>query len=199
MLRRIASVLIAYGPWGVFVLGLIDSMGVPLPAAIDILILGVAIETPQRAYFTALMAVLGSTGGNMILFQLARSGGRRFMTAEPPPGKRQTFQRWFNRYGLLTVFVPAVVPFVPLPLKVFVVSAGAMHTPAGKFLAVVLVARIIRYFGEAYLGIRLGGGAQFFLQQNAWTIVGVALGIALAAVALIKWRDRKRSLPGRSI
>jgi membrane protein DedA with SNARE-associated domain len=192
MLRRIASVLIAFGPWGVFILGLIDSMGVPLPAAIDALMLGVAIETPQRAYFTALMAVLGSTGGNMILFQLARSGGRRFMKAEPPPGKRQTFQRWFNRYGLLTVFVPAVVPFVPLPLKVFVISAGAMHTPAGKFLAVILVARIVRYFGEAYLGIRLGGGthgAQFFLRQNAWTIVGVALGIALAAVALIRWSD----------
>jgi membrane protein DedA with SNARE-associated domain len=67
-----------------------------------------------------------------------------------------------------------------------------MHTPAGKFLAVILVARIVRYFGEAYLGIRLGGGthgAQFFLRQNAWTIVGVALGIALAAVALIRWSD----------
>ena len=199
MLRKIASVLIAFGPWGVFVLGLIDSMGVPLPAAIYVLMLGVAIETPQRAYFTALMAVLGSTAGNMILFQLARSGGRRFMKADPPPGKRQTFQRWFNRYGLLTVFIPAVVPFLPLPLKVFVLSAGAMHTHAGKFLAVILTARIIRYFGEAYLGIRLGGGAQFFLRQNAWTIVGVALAIALAAVALIKWSDRKGSLPGRSI
>jgi membrane protein DedA with SNARE-associated domain len=196
LLRRIANALIAFGPWGVFVMGFIDSMGVPLPAAIDALMLAVAIKTPQRAYFTALMAVLGSTGGNMILFHLARSGGRRFLKAEPPPGKRQTFQRWFNRYGLLTVFIPAVVPFVPLPLKVFVISAGAMHTPAGKFLAVVLLARLIRYFGEAYLGIRLGGGAQFFLKQNAWTIAGVALGIALAAVALIKRGVRKKSLHG---
>jgi membrane protein DedA with SNARE-associated domain len=194
MLRRIANVLIAFGPWGVFILGFIDSMGVPLPAAIDALMLGVAIETPHRAYFTALMAVLGSTGGNLILFQVARSGGRRFIKTERPAGKRQKFQQWFNRYGLLTVFVPAVVPFVPLPLKVFVVSAGAMHTHSGKFLAVILLARVIRYFGEAYLGIRLGGGAQLFLRQNAWSIAGVALGIALAAVALIKWVDR-RSLP----
>ena len=192
MLRKIANVLIAFGPWGVLVLGFIDSIGVPLPAAIDALVLGVAIETPDRAYFTALMAVLGSTGGNLILFHLARSGGRRFIPVEPPlPGKRQKFQRWFHRYGLLTVFVPAVVPFVPLPLKVFVVSAGAMHTPAGKFLAVILLARTIRYFGQAYLGIRLGGGAQFYLRQNAWTIAGAALAIALAAVALIQWNNRK--------
>jgi membrane protein DedA with SNARE-associated domain len=199
LLRRIANFLIAFGPWGVLVLGLIDSMGVPLPAAIDALMLGVAIETPHRAYFTALMAVLGSTAGNMILFQVARSGGRRFIKVEPPPGKRQKFQRWFNRYGLLTVFVPAVVPFVPLPLKVFVVSAGAMHTNAVKFLAVILVARIIRYFGEAYLGIRLGGGAQFFLMQNAWTIVGVALAIALAAVGLIKWSERRARKSGARV
>jgi membrane protein DedA with SNARE-associated domain len=192
LLRRIANVLIAFGPLGVFVLGFIDSIGVPLPAAIDALMLGVAIETPDRAYFTALMAVLGSTGGNLILFHLARSGGRRFIQVEPPlPGKRQKFQRWFHRYGLLTVFIPAVVPFVPLPLKVFVVSAGAMHTPAGKFLAVILLARTIRYFGEAYLGIRLGGGAQFYLRQNAWTIAGAALAIALAAVALIQWSNGK--------
>jgi membrane protein YqaA with SNARE-associated domain len=191
LLRRIADVLIAFGPWGVFVLGFIDSMGVPLPAAIDALMLGVAIETPHRAYFTALMAVIGSTGGNMLLFQLARSGSKRFIKTEAPAGRRQKFQLWFNRYGLLTVFVPAVVPFVPLPLKVFVVSAGAMHTHAGRFLAVILLARITRYFGEAYLGIRLGAGAQLFLMQNAWTIVGVALAIALAVVAAIKVTARK--------
>ena len=167
-------------------------MGVPLPAAVDVLVIGVAIETPQRAYFTALMAVLGSVGGNMALFLMARSGGRRFLTAEPPPGKRQKFQQWFFRYGMLTVFTPAVVPFVPLPLKVFVVTAGAMHTPLGKFLAVIVVARAIRCFGEAYLGIRLGGGAQAFLADNAWTIVGIMLAIGLATVALIRLSVRRR-------
>jgi len=192
LLRKIAAALIAFGPWGVLLLGFIDSLGIPLPAAIDALILGVAIETPQRAYFTAFMAVLGSAGGNILLFRLARSGGKRFIQGDPPPGKRRKFQRWFRRYGLLTVFVPAVVPFIPLPLKVFVVSAGAMHTPAGKFLAVILLARGIRYFGEAYLGIRLRGGAQVFLRQNAWTIVGAALAIALAALAVIRFTERRR-------
>jgi len=57
---------------------------------------------------------------------------------------------------MLTVFIPAVTPVLPLPLKVFVVSAGALKTPFSKFLAVILLARVIRYFGEAYLGILLG-------------------------------------------
>src|SRR5450432_1401045 len=193
LLRKIATALIAFGPWGVFLLGFADSMGVPLPAFIDALLISVAIQTPRRAYFTAFMAVLGSTGGNIALFMLARSGRNRFMKTELPPGRRQRFQQWFSRYGLLTVFVPAVVPFVPLPLKVFVVSAGAMHTPVGRFLAVVLLARVIRYYGEAYLGTRLGEDARGFLTHNAWNIAAIAVTMALVLVVLIRWYDRRRA------
>jgi membrane protein YqaA with SNARE-associated domain len=192
LLRKIAAALIAFGPWGVFLLGFVDSVGIPLPAAIDALLIGVAIETPQRAYFTAFMAVLGSGGGNIALFMLARSGRRRFMKTELPTGRQQRFQQWFSRYGLLTVFVPAVVPFVPLPLKVFVISAGAMHTPIGRFLAVVLLARVVRYFGEAWLGIHLGSGAQDFLVYHAWSILGCVLAAALAVLAVIRFAGRRR-------
>jgi membrane protein YqaA with SNARE-associated domain len=191
LLRKIASALIAFGPWGVLLLGFADSVGIPLPAVIDALLITVAIKTPPRAWFTAFMAVLGSAGGNIALFMLARSGRKRFLKTELPPGRRRKFQEWFNRYGLLTVFVPAVVPFVPLPLKVFVISAGAMHTPVGRFLTVILLARVIRYFGEAWLGIRLGSGAQEFLTHNAWSILAAVLAVALAALALIRLTARR--------
>ena len=56
MLHKIAAALVAYGPPGVFLLALLDSVGVPLPSAMDILLLLVAWKTPDRAYFTAAMA-----------------------------------------------------------------------------------------------------------------------------------------------
>jgi membrane protein YqaA with SNARE-associated domain len=193
LLKSIADALIAYGPIGVFLIGFIDSMGVPLPAALDLLLIGVAVETPERAYFAALMAIVGSAGGNITLFLLARSGGRRFIKIEPQPGKMRRFRRWVERYGLLTVFIPAVTPLVPLPLKVFVVSAGAMHTSPARFLLVILLARVIRYFGIAYLGTRLGLDAGGFLKQNAWNIVGIALGIVLVAAVIIKWIESRQA------
>ena len=193
MLKNIGKALIAFGPVGVFVIALMDSLGVPLVGGVDALLIYVAVKTPQMAYVAAATATAGSILGNLLLFRTARYGVQRFAGEEKPDGKRQKFRVWFQRYGLLTVFIPAVTPFVPLPLKVFVVSAGAMHTPVGRFLAVVLLARVIRYFGEAYLGIRLGEDAHGFLTRNTWNIAGIAVATALMLVVLIRWYDRRRA------
>jgi len=195
LLSKIAAALIAYGPWGRLPARLHRFAGHPLPAAMDALLVLVAVKAPQRAYFTALLAVLGTAGGSITLFFAARHGRRLFLKGDPPPGKRQRFERWFDRYGMLTVFVPAVTPVLPLPLKVFVVSAGALKTPFSKFLTVILVARAIRYFGEAYLGIKLGADAQTFLARHIWLIVGIVLALAGAAYVLIRISDRRRETP----
>jgi membrane protein DedA with SNARE-associated domain len=193
LLAKIAAALVTYGPWGVLLIGLIDSVGLPLPATMDALLIIIAVKAPGRAYFAALMAVLGSLAGNVALFQAARYGLRRFTKAGPETGDPQRFRKWFHRYGLLTVFIPAATPFLPLPLKVFVISAGALHTPLPRFVLVVALARIVRYFGDAYLGIKLGMDAQGFLQRNAWTLVGVALAVAFLIYVLIRWNDRRQN------
>ena len=147
MLHKITLALVAFGAPGIFLLSLIDSLGVPLPAATDYWMLTVAVDAPQRAYLIALMAVIGSSVGSIALFLAARHGRKFFTKGELTSARGQKFQQWFDRYGLLTVFVPAVTPIVPLPLKVFVVSAGALRTRTIRFLVVLLAARIIRYFG----------------------------------------------------
>ena len=129
MLKRTGDALLAFGPVGLFVIALLDSLGVPLVGGVDALLLYLSVKTPSVAYIAATTAIAGSILGNLILFRTARYGVRRFASEEVPDGKRQKFRIWFQRYGLLTVFIPAVTPFVPLPLKVFVISAGAMHTP----------------------------------------------------------------------
>jgi len=192
LLKSISAALVEFGPVGVLLIGLLDSVGVPLPAVMDLIIIGVAVQSPQRAYLTAFMAMVGSAAGNMGLFLAARYGMRRFLPADPPPGKRSRFQRWFQRYGLLSVFIPMINPIPPLPTKFFVISAGALHTAVGRFLAVVLAARAIRYFGLAYLGVRLGEDAEGFLKHNAWTVVAIVLAMALVLYALIRLKDRGR-------
>lgn len=170
---------------------MLDSCGVPLPGAMDASLVYVSWRSPALAYWTALMAVAGSLCGNIGLFMASRHGVRRFVK-EPEPGKPQKFRQWFGRYGLVTVFIPALLP-IPLPMKPFVISAGVMRTQFGEFLAVVLVARLVRYFAEAYLGVRLGQDAQGFLIRNGWTLAAIALALALVLFALIWWTGRRRA------
>ena len=196
MLHKITAVLIAYGPLGVLLLSIADSMGIPLPAALDFLLITVAagsVQDPKRAYLTAFLAVIGSAAGNAALFLAARQGRRWISKEEPGPEKSQRFRKWFRRYGLLTVFIPAVTPVVPLPLKVFVISAGALHSPFGTFMGVILAARIIRYFGETYLALQLGADAHGFLLRNGWTLAGIALGFVILVYGLLRMVDRRKA------
>jgi membrane protein YqaA with SNARE-associated domain len=190
LLHKITIALLEFGPFGIFLLGLVDSV-ISLPAALDFLLVAYAVKEPQNAYFAALMAVLGSTGGNIMLFVGARHGRRRFIKDGPSSVRMQKFHRWFRRYGLLTVFVPAVTPVIPFPLKVFVISAGALRTRFSKFLLVVLLARVLRYCGEAWLGLHLGGHAEAFLRRNAWSLLGAALAMAMGLFLLMRFGDRR--------
>jgi membrane protein YqaA with SNARE-associated domain len=192
LLHQITQALVTFGPVGVFLIALLDSGGIPLPAALDFLLILVAVKSPDRAWLTATMATAGSLSGNLALFLAARSGGRRWVKV-PSPEKPQKFRRWFQRFGLVSVFIPAAVPLIPLPLKVFVVSAGVLHTGLPQFFAVILLARILRYFGEAYLGMKLGEeGAKAFLRGNAWTLAGVMAVLALAFYLLARLNERRR-------
>lgn len=191
LLAKMTTTLVAYGPWGVLLIGIVDSIGVPLPATIDALIILIAARAPGQAYYAAALAVVGSLAGNVVLFQTARYGVRQVMRASEPD-KPWKLRAWFRRYGLMTVFVPAATPIVPLPLKVFVVSAGALRTPFLRFLGVILAARTLRYFGEAYLGATLGTSAEGFLQHNKWALLAIPLGLAALSYPLIQLIGRRK-------
>ena len=137
------------------------------------------------------MAVVGSMAGNLVLFTVARKGGKRFLERTAEPGRSRRFRNWFDRYGLVTVFIPALVP-IPLPLKVFVVSAGALRMRYRTFMVVMLTARVLRYFGEAWLGVKLGQESTRYLRDHAWNLAGSALALALALYLLVRFSDRYR-------
>lgn len=183
-LAGMGATLAAWGPWGIFLLAFIDSAGIPVSLGMDALIILLGARAPESVWFGATLAVIGSMAGNFILFWLARKGGGRFVSEVVQPGRPAKFRAWFRRYGLATVFIPAMVP-IPLPLKVFVVSAGVLRTPLVSFLLVVLAARCIRYYGEAYLGVKVGEESIHFFGDHVWAMIAsAALLFALIYLAL---------------
>src|SRR5437868_7910260 len=192
-LNSIKDVLVSYGPWGVLLLAFLDSAGIPVSAGMDALIILVAVQTPGRAWLAAALAVLGSVAGNILLFSAARKG-RSWARKEQEivaPGEPTRFERWFREYGMVTIFVPAVVPVIPLPLKVFVISAGVMRTRLSSFLGVIALARVIRYGGEAYLGIKLGQESMVWLKAQVWVLTAIAFGFCGAVYLMVRWKQRR--------
>lgn len=198
-MKSIANLLVSWGPLGVLLLAVLDSAGIPLPAGVEALILVVATLDPPRAYMSAGLATLGSLGGNLFLYYLARKGGERFLDQHTSSGRSAKFRGWFQRYGLITVFVPAILP-VPLPLKAFVLCAGGMGVKPGTFLLVVLAARLPRYFGLAWLGCKLGKGSGIWLKAHTHEMMlfaALLFAVLFLAVRLATRRPASQAPEGQ--
>jgi membrane protein YqaA with SNARE-associated domain len=189
LFRHLTDMLVAWGPAGILLLSILDSSGVPVAGVFDALLILIAVKSPSVAWLCASLAVIGSTTGSTLLFWAAHKGGRRYMENAVPGSRAARFRRWFKRYGLVTVLVPALIP-IPMPLKVFVISAGVMGTALGEFVGVVLLARFVRYFGEAWLGVRLGMESTAFLKDHVWHFLAAALVLCGVLYGYIRWRNQ---------
>ena len=189
MLAKITAFLVALGPWGILAVAFIDA-GIPIPNGLDFLVILLSVKEPASAPLWAALAVLGSSTGNLVLFHLSRKGGQRLLKAETPEGYRKRFRIWFNRYGLVTVFIPALIP-IPMPLKFFVISSGMLGLGWIHFLGTVLFARCLRYGGEAYLGVQLGEHSSRYLADHTRHLIAIAALLFIALYLLILLNDRR--------
>jgi len=191
---KLIPTLLAWGPGGVFLLAIADSTGVPMVGGVDAVIVLIAAVSRSQAYLAAASGVLGSLVGSLILFLIARKGGEEYHRRHTSSARGNRLRAWFHEYGLLTVFVPAVVPIIPLPLKIFIISAGALGESAITFSIVLLAARIPRYLFLAWLGSRLGPDTLPYLRHNLWELILLAFAMFFVLYAVVRIaHDRRRT------
>jgi membrane protein YqaA with SNARE-associated domain len=166
------------GGVGLFVLALLDSSFLSFPQVNDILIIILSTRHPELMPYYAGMSLLGSVIGCQLLYAVIRRGGGEALRTRL---KGRYFDRalgLYQKYGLLAVAVPALLP-PPVPLKVFILlAATAAMSPLQLVLAIAL-GRGTRYFGQGYLAVLYGAQAAEFMKRY-----GVQLGIGVAATAL---------------
>ena len=73
------EILKALGPWGVLIVSIVESLGIPNPGGTDWLLVGMAIARPDDAALCAAMAVIGSLIGTAAFFDVMRRGGERLL------------------------------------------------------------------------------------------------------------------------
>jgi membrane protein YqaA with SNARE-associated domain len=184
---------LAWGGPGLFLIGYLDSSFLSFPEVNDLLIIWMVTRHKERLLYYSLMATLGSVLGCLTLYYIARKGGEAFLRKRFKAHHVEGGLKLMQRYGLLVVIVPALLP-PPAPFKIFILLAGVAAIPVWQFTAAVFIARFVRYGGEGLLAVFYGDQAAIFLKAHAREA-----GLWLSAVALvvglawILWTRRRRS------
>ena len=186
-----ATAITLGGP-GLFVIGFLDSSFLSFPEVNDLLVMGLVMEHPHRLLYYSTMATLGSAAGCFALYSVAKRGGQAFVEKRFKPKYVEAGRRLFQKYGILVIMVPALLP-PPAPFKIFVLLAGVAGLPAWQFLISVFTARFLRYFGEGLLAVWYGERAIDFLHAHAKQIGLILAGLALlGGLVFVAWKKRKR-------
>ena len=169
------------------VIGALDSSLLSLPEVNDYITVARVANNPSEVYYFPLFPALGSLIGCVLLYRIARRG-EQFVTRRFHPRHLDRVKELYKKWGLFALVIPAILP-PPMPFKIFVVTAGVLNYPLGRFAIIVMIARTIRYY---FWGIL----AYFFrdevrqmidwLEHHVLEILAVMLAIIILSLA-VRW------------
>ena len=170
----------AFGGIGVMLLAIGDSSFLSVPEGNDLLIvvLSAGKSWGTMAYYVA-MTTIGSVLGCILLYSIGRKGGGSLLKRRFSPDKIERAEKLFDRYGILTVLIPSILP-PPLPFKIFVLSAGVFRMNVFSFLMAAVIGRALRYSIWGVLAVLYGNPVKRFIQQNLRDV-----GIAFFAACIL--------------
>jgi membrane protein YqaA with SNARE-associated domain len=193
--QKVVAFASGLGAPGLFLISFLDSSVLTFPVINDLLLIELSIQHPARMPLYALMAMLGSVLGCVLLFFLAEKGGEALFHKHA--GHRaQAIHNWVVHNGFGGMLIAALLP-PPTPFKVFVVAAGVFEVPLASFTSAIVLARAIRYFGIGYLAIRYGSQALPFVMSHKWQVAAVVVALAGASYGLSRLILRHRPKQGK--
>jgi membrane protein YqaA with SNARE-associated domain len=171
--QKIVAFAGALGAPGLFLISFLDSSVLTFPVINDLLLIELSIQHPARMPLYALMAMLGSVLGCVLLYFIARKGGEAFFKKKAG-AKGEVIRRWVEKNGFVGMLTAALLP-PPTPFKIFVFAAGVFEVPLWSFASAIALARAIRYFGIGYLAIRFGENAMPYLAQHKLQVAVIVI------------------------
>lgn len=184
------GVLLPLGGWGLLPAAFLDSSFLTVPGGVDLWLITLCALAPSRMPLYVAVATAGSLAGCSALYWATRKG--RELLVEKGRGRPRLplIRQQVETYGPLALLVAALLP-PPTPFKLFILAAGAVKQSFPKFLAALLVGRLIRYSVEGVLAVRYGRQVwEWLLRSGPWVLAALVLAAALAVVAARLRRKR---------
>jgi membrane protein DedA with SNARE-associated domain len=208
--EALTSLIGDHGLYAVFALMLIDAV---LPAASelvmvyggavaagafagqDVVLFGERIDSGFWAFFAvALAGTVGYTAGSVIGWAIGLYGGRPYLEQHGRwlhlgPERLERADRWFERFGDLTVFIGRMVPVVR---SFIAIPAGIARMEPIRYTVLTFLGTVPWCFGLAAIGYGFGRSYERF--QDVWHYVDYAVGaLILAGLVYLYVRYRRSS------
>lgn len=189
--------LVHLGGLGLFAVAILDSSPIPLPlpGSTDLLLLLLVARRGSLPVLLAAAAVVGSAIGGYLTWSAGCKGGEALLRRSVPARFRESLERWATNHSILSVFVAAILP-PPIPLTPFLLAAGALGVPRGRFLIALTSARILRYGLIAWAAATYGRIVVRWWTRNlaGWSnvILWTFLSLLVAGIAYGVWQYRRQ-------
>jgi membrane protein DedA with SNARE-associated domain len=156
-----------------------ESAGLPIPGETALIVAGgLAAAGHLSLPAVILVAALAATTGDMLGYWIGRRGGRKLLLKDGRFSAHRKAavakaDRYFERYGILTVFFARFIPGVRV---IGALAAGATHMPWRSFA----IANVLGCFSWAATVATFA-----YLAGPEGTVVLVVLGVSVATVGFI--------------
>ena len=189
----VEGLALTLGAPGLYLVSFLDSSFLSLPEISDILVVLMVTQNHDRMILYVVAATLGSLTGCLVMYFLGRKGGEALLRKRFASAAVDRAMAAFERYGVLVVLIPAILP-PPAPFKIFVLLSGVAGISLGKFVTAIVIGRGARYLTLGILAIRYGDSAIAYMEEHGVAVAAVAIGLLLAGVAgYLLWNKAQRA------
>jgi membrane protein DedA with SNARE-associated domain len=193
--QNVTTAVSSWGYAGIFSLMLLESSSLPVPSEVVLPFAGYLVSQGQLSLWaTIATSTLAGVIGSLIDYYVGMKG-ISLLAQSNIKGKilfdekrLEIAEGWFQRYGVLTVFLSRMVPgfrtLVSFP-------AGAVKMPLPKFIAYTVAGCLTWNAVLTYVGMYLGANWQEVAGVSHYLIIGFAVAILVALVVFLISKKRK--------
>jgi membrane protein YqaA with SNARE-associated domain len=195
ILHSLAHFFYALGGVGLVLLGTLDSSFLMLPLGNDLLVVALTAHHPERMFYYAAMATVGSVIGVSFAHLVSSKVGRKAIEGDKKSRQVAFVERKIEQYGGFAIAFAALAP-PGFPFTPFIVVPAALQYPLKKMAAIILAARAVRFLVEGWLARIYGRRVLEMANSPAlqtFVLVLVAVSIVGSVISVWGWVKRGRS------
>jgi membrane protein DedA with SNARE-associated domain len=180
------------GLWGIFLLMVPESAGIPIPSEATMLFAGFNVAEGRYTLFEAvLVGTVANVIGSWIAYAIGYYGRIDLLEKHGhklhiKPSQLQWADRWFEKYGSAAVFFSRMLPIV----RTFIsIPAGVARMPFWRFTLFTFLGCVPWILMLTFIGKQVGANWTDWKDALHYVDYAVAAMIVLGALYLVvRWR-----------